>query len=104
VSRRFTAREAPEHRMAAHERRRGGIPESLAVIAGSLVDLAIGIGIAIRRSAQFALYAALAISVFYVIAGTIILPRLWIDPLGPMVKIFPIMVLTLVALAILKDR
>jgi len=75
-----------------------------AVIAGSLVDLAIGIGIAIRRSAQFALYAALAISVFYVIAGTIILPRLWIDPLGPMVKIFPIMVLTLVALAILKDR
>ena len=33
-----------------------------------------------------------------------ILPRLWIDPLGPMVKIFPIMVLTLVALAILKDR
>jgi uncharacterized protein YbjT (DUF2867 family) len=75
-----------------------------AVIAGSLVDLAIGIGIAIRRSAQFALYAALAISVFYVIAGTIILPRLWIDPLGPMVKIVPIMVLTLVALAICKDR
>ena len=57
-----------------------------------------------RRSARFALYAALAISLFYVIAGTIILPRLWIDPLGPMVKIFPIMVLTLVALAILKDR
>ena len=75
-----------------------------AVIAGSLVDLAIGIGITIRRSAQFALYAALVISLFYVVAGTIILPRLWIDPLGPMVKIFPIMVLTLVALAILKDR
>ena len=75
-----------------------------AVIAGILVDLAIGIGIAIRRSAQFALYAALAISVFYVIAGTILLPRLWIDPLGPMVKIVPIMVLTLVALAIFKDR
>jgi hypothetical protein len=75
-----------------------------AVIAGSLLDLASGIGIAIRRSARFALYAALSISVFYVIAGTIILPRLRIDPRGPMVKIFPIMVLTLVALAILKDR
>jgi DoxX-like protein len=57
-----------------------------------------------RRSARFALYAALAVSVFYAIAGTIILPRLWIDPLGPLVKIFPIMVLNLVALAILKDR
>ena len=76
----------------------------IAVIVGSLVDLAIGIGIAIRRSARVALYVALAISLFYVIAGTIILPRLWIDPLGPMVKICPIMVMTLVALAILKDR
>ncbi len=76
----------------------------LAVIAGSLVDVAIGIGTAIRRSTRLALYAALAISLFYVIAGTIILPRLWIDPLGPMVKIWPVMVLNLVALAILRDR
>jgi hypothetical protein len=81
-----------------------GFMSPFAVIAGSLVDLTIGVGIAIRRSARFALYAALAVSVFYAIASTIILPRLWIDPLGPMVKIFPIMVLNLVALAILKDR
>ena len=83
---------------------KAGFVSPFAGIVGSLVDLAIGIGIAIRRSARFALYAALAIAFFYVIAGTIILPRLWIDPLGPMVKIFPIMVLTLVALATLKDR
>jgi uncharacterized protein YbjT (DUF2867 family) len=81
-----------------------GYMSPFAIIAGSLIDLAIGIGIAIRRSARFALYAALAISLFYIIAGTIILPRLWIDPLGPMVKILPIMVLNLVALAILRDR
>ena len=81
-----------------------GFVSPFAVIVGSLVDIAIGIGIAIRRSARFALYAALTISFFYVIAGTNILPRLWIDPLGPMVKFFPIMVLNLVALAILKDR
>jgi hypothetical protein len=81
-----------------------GSMSSLAVIAGCLVDLAIGIGIAVRRSARFALYAGLAISIFYAVAATIILPRLWLDPLGPMVKMFPIMVLNLVALAILKDR
>ena len=81
-----------------------GYMSPFAVIVGSFVDLSIGIGIAIRRSTRFALYAALAISLFYAIAGTIILPRLWIDPLGPMVKIFPIMVLNLVVLAILKDR
>ena len=61
-------------------------------------------GIAVRRSARFTLYGALAISIPYATAGTIILPRLWLDPLGPLVKIFPIMVLNLVALAILKDR
>jgi hypothetical protein len=31
-------------------------------------------------------------------------PWLWYDPLGPMLKISPIVVLNLVALAILEDR
>jgi hypothetical protein len=53
-----------------------GFMSPFAVIAGSLVDLTIGVGIAIRRSARFALYAALAVSVFYAIASTIILPCL----------------------------
>lgn len=29
---------------------------------------------------------------------------LWLDPLGALIKIFPIIVLTIVALAILDDR
>ncbi|MFC7398296.1 SDR family oxidoreductase [Chelatococcus sp. GCM10030263] len=74
------------------------------VIAGGLADLLIGIGIAFRRTARPALYAALAISLFYAAAGTAILPRLWIDPLGPMVKIWPIIVLNLAAFALLRDR
>ena len=75
-----------------------------AVIAGGLADLAIGIAIAFRRSTRWSLYAALAISMFYMVAGSIVLPRLWVEPLGPMLKIFPIMVLHLVALATLEDR
>lgn len=85
----------------------GGVPESLAsagVIAGALADIAIGIGIAVRRTARRALIAAIAISVFYMVAGTFVLPRLWLDPIGPMLKIWPIIVLNLVALAILEDR
>ena len=85
----------------------GGVPESLAgagVIAGALADIAIGVGIAIRRTARRALFAAIAISVFYMVAGTFVLPRLWLDPIGPMLKIWPIIVLNLVALAILEDR
>ena len=74
------------------------------VIAGGLADLLIGIGIAVRRFTRPALYAALAISLFYVVAGTMLLPRLWLEPLGPLTKIWPILMLNLTALAILKDR
>jgi uncharacterized protein YbjT (DUF2867 family) len=74
------------------------------VVAGALADLAIGAGIFFRRTAKPALLAALLISIFYVIAGTLLLPRLWEDPLGPMMKVWPILMLNLVALAILEDR
>lgn len=74
------------------------------VVAGALADIAIGVGIAIRRTARPALLAALALSAFYLVTGTLLLPVLWADPIGPMMKIWPIMALNLVALAILEDR
>lgn len=45
-----------------------------------------------------------AITVFYILAGTAILPRLWADPLGPMWKIWPILAFNFACLAILEDR
>ena len=77
---------------------------SALVLAGGIADIAIGIGIALRRTSRLALWAAFAVSVFYLIAATVTLPVLWADPLGPLVKIAPILVLNLVALAILEDR
>lgn len=74
------------------------------VIAGALADLAIGIGIAVRKTARLALCAAFGLSLAYVVIGTWLVPRLWIDPLGPMLKIWPILALNLVAIAILGDR
>jgi hypothetical protein len=47
---------------------------------------------------------AFAISTAYLIIGTILVPSLWEDPLGPMLKIWPIMVFNLVAIAIVDDR
>jgi len=85
----------------------GGIPDRFAatgVIAGALADLGVGVGIAIRRTARGALWAAIAISVFYMIAGSFVLPRLWLDPVGPMLKIWPILALCFVALAVVEDR
>ena len=76
----------------------------LATLSGGMADIVIGLLIAFRRSARLGLYAAFLISITYAIIGTILVPRLWIDPLGPMLKIAPVMVFNLVALAILDDR
>jgi len=85
----------------------GGVAQplaSLAVIAGASADLLIGLAILYRPTSRYGLYAALVISIAYAIIGSILVPRLWREPLGPMLKIWPIMVLNLVALAIREDR
>ena len=74
------------------------------VVAGAVADIVIGCAIALRRAARWGLYAAILVSLFYAAAGTALLPQLWIEPLGPLTKIGPILVLHLVALAILEER
>ncbi|MCP3395364.1 SDR family oxidoreductase [Bradyrhizobium sp. CCGB12] len=81
-----------------------GASAALTVIAGALSDLVIGLAIAYRPTSRYGLYAAIAISFTYAIIGTILVPRLWADPLGPMLKIWPIIVLHFAALAVLDDR
>jgi uncharacterized protein YbjT (DUF2867 family) len=85
----------------------GGVEDplaSLVVIAGALADIAIGVGVAWRRTTRAALFGALAISMVYAILGAMLVPRLWEDPLGPMLKIWPIMALNFILLAMLRDR
>jgi hypothetical protein len=81
-----------------------GFAAPLTIVAGALADLCIGIGIAFRRTARPALWMAFALSVIYMVIGTILAPHLWSDPLGPMLKIAPILILHLVAIAVLEDR
>jgi uncharacterized protein YbjT (DUF2867 family) len=82
----------------------GGSLSEPSVIAGGLADIAVACAIAWRPTAKLGLWAALGISLFYIVAGTILLPDLWADPLGPMMKIWPILALNLVCLAILDER
>jgi uncharacterized protein YbjT (DUF2867 family) len=85
----------------------GGVGEPLAtlgVVGGAFADMLIGIGIAWRRTARLALLAALVISLVYAVIGTILVPQLWSDPLGPMLKIWPIIAFNLMLLAVLRDR
>jgi uncharacterized protein YbjT (DUF2867 family) len=74
------------------------------VIAGALADLMVALAIAYRPTALLGLWAAVALSAFYIVAGTIMLPELWNEPLGPLLKIWPILAAHFVAIAILKER
>jgi uncharacterized protein YbjT (DUF2867 family) len=87
-----------------HEGGVKGVAAPATVIAGALADLAIGIGIAWRRTAKHSLYVAIALSLVYALIGTALLPRLWVEPLGPLLKILPVLMVHLVALATLEDR
>ena len=74
------------------------------VIAGALADLLIGLAIAWRPATRYGLWGALGLSTFYLVAGTFLRPDLWAEPLGPFLKIFPIIIVHLVALAVLEER
>ena len=76
----------------------------LVVAAGALCDLAIGGAIAWRRTTRAGLYAAIAVSLAYAVIGTVLLPRLWADPMSALLKIVPLLALHLAALAIVEDR
>jgi hypothetical protein len=76
----------------------------LSTIAGGLTDILVFCLIAWRPTAKLGLVLAFLVSLFYIAAGTLLVPILWADPLGPMMKIWPILALNLVCLAILDER
>ncbi len=77
---------------------------AILTVATALTDVAIGIGVACRRTCRVALIAGVGLALGYAAAASVIAPELWADPLGPLVKIAPALALMAVALAILPER
>jgi uncharacterized protein YbjT (DUF2867 family) len=77
---------------------------TIAVSAGAVVDIVLGLGVLIGRTCRAALIAMLAVSLGYVVAAAVVATHLFADPLGSVLKIFPIMLATLFVLAILDER
>ena len=76
----------------------------LSVLAGSTVDCLIGILLMFRRTFHAGCLAATAVSIGYLALGTILTPEFWLDPLGPLVKIFPGILLAMVGATMVKER
>jgi uncharacterized protein YbjT (DUF2867 family) len=67
-------------------------------------DIALGLMLLIRRTARLALILMLGLTLIYLVAGSVLAPQLWDDPLGPLTKVVPLLVATLFTLAILDAR
>lgn len=73
-------------------------------IGTSLMDISIGVLIAVRRTAALGLVAGIMASIGYMVGAAILTPDLWIEPLGALVKTGPAIVLMLIALLMLDNR
>ncbi|MAY62651.1 MAG: oxidoreductase [Rhizobiales bacterium] len=73
-------------------------------IATCFLDIALGALILLRPAARMALLGTIAVSFAYMFGSVVIEPAIWLDPLGPMVKVFPAILVSLAALALLEER
>ncbi len=80
------------------------VPAALVVTGGSLADIALGLAILIRPAARLAALGMAALSTAYLAGAAIVTPHLWWDPLGPMVKVVPGIVLALIVAGLIERR
>lgn len=86
---------------------RRGVPLATAdfmVYAGIAADLLVGIAVTFRKTARAAALGMIGVTLAYLVGGTLWAPDLWADPLGPLVKPIPALVLAVVCLALVEDR
>jgi uncharacterized protein YbjT (DUF2867 family) len=77
---------------------------TFAVAAGIALDLALGLAVLFHRAMPWAALGMVAATAAYLLAGSVLAPDLWADPLGPYVKTLPGAVLALVAWALAEER
>ncbi|OUS38327.1 oxidoreductase [Rhodobacterales bacterium 56_14_T64] len=74
------------------------------VAVWSIVDITLGAAILCRPWAARACLAMVAVSLIYMAASAVFTPGLWGDPLGPMVKVLPATILSLITHQLLQSR
>lgn len=75
-----------------------------AVVGGAIIDVLLGTAILFRKTVRFAAGGMIILSAFYLAAATVWTPDLWADPLGPLLKVLPGMLLAIIVAALVEDR
>jgi uncharacterized membrane protein len=84
-----------------------GVPAwfaEVAVTGGALADIALGLAVLVRRWCRAACLGMIVLSAAYLAGATAMTPDLWADPLGPLVKVLPSIMLALLVALALEDR
>lgn len=76
----------------------------LLVVGGAWVDILLGATVLVGPLARRACAGMVAVSLAYLVAGSVLTPALWSDPLGPLLKVLPAIILALVTMAVLEER
>ena len=76
----------------------------LLVVSASALDLLVGLGVLVRRTFLASCFASVIVSLGYLLIGTVVVPSLWTDPLGPYLKVIPGIFLALMLASIAEDR
>jgi uncharacterized protein YbjT (DUF2867 family) len=74
------------------------------VIGDAVADVLLGLAILYRPWTKRAALGMMALSGAYLLGGLALAPALWSDPLGPMIKVFPGIVLALMVWLMVEDR
>ncbi|MDT0684171.1 SDR family oxidoreductase [Roseicyclus sp. F158] len=96
-----------QHAAAASALAGGALPTwavGTTVIGGALIDIALGIAILWRPWCKQAALGMVAVSGAYLTGGTLFAPELWIDPLGPLVKVLPSIGLAIIVWLAVESR
>ena len=80
------------------------VTSRFAVVSGAVVDMTLGAAILYRPWSKMACWGMATVTLIYIVIGSALRPDLWADPLGPLLKAVPILMLALIAGLLVEDR
>lgn len=95
---------AADAQMVLTERSVSGSLAAFFVYGGSIADVALGLIVTFRKWSRLALMGMIALSASYLFGASLFAPDMWLDPLGPLVKVFPSIMLATMCLVFLEER
>ncbi|WP_264212687.1 SDR family oxidoreductase [Leisingera thetidis] len=79
-------------------------PAKTSVVFWAFADIALGLAVLWRPWAARACLGMAAVSLVYLMSASVAAPQLWADPLGPLVKVLPGILLALMTHQLLEER